>query len=153
MEELRQTRSLFKDGSKSAEEPFEGSSTFDYNEDKGWGYTTSQIASIFILEAMAISESLTCINKIQDRNFSIFSDSRSVTAISSSKSFGKRSLLIYRIKEQLEETKAVGKHVEIHWIPAHGGITRNKKANELAKDRKIPIPAKDMKSLWGKESE
>jgi hypothetical protein len=63
MQELRQTRSLFKDGSKSAELPFEGSSVFDYDEDKGWGYRTSQITSIFTLEAMAISKSLTCIKK------------------------------------------------------------------------------------------
>jgi hypothetical protein len=82
-----------------------------------------------------------------------------VTAISSSKSFGKRSPFISCIKEQLKETKAVGKHAERHWIPAHRGITRNKKANELAKhsirhgrDRKIPIPAKGMRNLWRKES-
>lgn len=50
-EELRQTRSLFTDGSKSAEVPFGGYSIFSYNEDKDWGYRTSQIASIFTLEA------------------------------------------------------------------------------------------------------
>jgi hypothetical protein len=58
-------------------------SVFDHNEYKGWGYRTSQIASIFTLETMAISRSLTHINKIQDHNFHIFSDARCVTAISS----------------------------------------------------------------------
>jgi hypothetical protein len=54
-EEPRQTRSLFTDGSKSAEVP--------YNEDKGWGYRMSQIASIFTMAAMAISKFLTRINE------------------------------------------------------------------------------------------
>jgi hypothetical protein len=51
VEELRQTRSLFTDGSKSAEGSFGDYSIFDCNEDKGWGYRTSQITSIFTLEA------------------------------------------------------------------------------------------------------
>jgi adenylosuccinate synthase len=70
-------------------------SVFNYNEDKGWGYRTSQMSSIFTLDAMAISNYLTRINEIQGHNFSIFSDSRSMmTAISPSKNFGKRSPLI-----------------------------------------------------------
>jgi ribonuclease HI len=109
---------------------------------------------------MAISESLTSINGMQGRNFSIFSDPRSVpTAISSTINFGKRSPLISCIKEQLEETQAAGKPVRIHWIPAHRGTTGNEKADELAKhsirhgrDSRIPIPAEDMKSLWRRKS-
>jgi hypothetical protein len=79
------------------------------------------------------------------------------TVISSPENFGKRSLLISCIKEQLEETKAAGKHVKIHWIPAHRGITGNEKADELAKlsnrhgrDSQNPVPAEDLKSLWKK---
>jgi hypothetical protein len=45
-EELRQTRSLFTDGSKAAEKPFGRFFVFDDNEDKSWGYRTSQITSI-----------------------------------------------------------------------------------------------------------
>jgi ribonuclease HI len=94
-----------------------GVSVFSYNEDKGLGYRTSQISSIFTLEAMVTSESLTRINKIQGRNFSIFSDSRSMmTAISSSKNFRKRSPLMSHIKEQLGETKAARKQFKIHWF-------------------------------------
>jgi hypothetical protein len=52
-----------------------------------------------------------------------------VTAISSWKKFGKRSPVISRIKEQLEETKAAGKHIRIHWIQVHRGITGNKRAD------------------------
>jgi hypothetical protein len=37
-EELKQTRSLFTDGSKTAEGPFGGFAVFDYHENKGWGY-------------------------------------------------------------------------------------------------------------------
>jgi ribonuclease HI len=159
-EELRQTRSLFTGGSKSAVGPFGGFSICDYTEDKDWGYRTSQMASIFTLEAMAISESLTRFSEIQGCNFNIFSDSRSVTtAISLSKNFGKRSPLISHIKEQLEEAKTAGKHVKIHWIPAHGGITGNEKADGLAKysnrhgrDSQIPVPAEDMRSLWRKKA-
>lgn len=89
-EELKQTRSLFTHGSKPAEGPFEGFSVFNYNEDKGWGYMTSQTAFIFILETMAIFEFPTHINEIQGHNFSIFSDSRCVTTtISSSKNYKK----------------------------------------------------------------
>jgi hypothetical protein len=80
------------------------------------------------------------------------------TVISSSKNFRKRSPLISHIKEQLEETKAVGKHVQIHWIPAHRGITGNEKADELVKhsvrhggNSQIPIPAGDMKRIWSKK--
>jgi hypothetical protein len=61
------------------------------------------------------------------------------------------------IKEQLEETKAARKHVKIHWIPAHGWITGNETADEVAKhsirhgrDSQISIPAEDMKSVWRK---
>jgi hypothetical protein len=43
--------------------------------------------------------------------------------------------------------KTAGKPVKIHWIPAHIGITRKEKADELAKhrirhrrERQIPIP-------------
>jgi ribonuclease HI len=97
-EELRQTRSLFTDGSKSAEGSFGGFSVFDHYKDKDWGYRTCK----FTLEAMAISEALIRINVIKGRDFSIFSDSRKVTtAISSFKTFRKRSPLISRIKEQL----------------------------------------------------
>jgi hypothetical protein len=62
--ELKETRSRFTDGSKAAERPFGGFSVFDYHEDKDWDYRTSQIASTFTLEAVAISESLTRINEI-----------------------------------------------------------------------------------------
>jgi hypothetical protein len=42
--ELKQTRGLFTDGSKSAKGPFGGFSVFNYYEDKGWSYKMSQIA-------------------------------------------------------------------------------------------------------------
>jgi ribonuclease HI len=82
-----------------------------------------------------------------------------MTAISSSKDFGKRSPLISRIREQLEERQAAGKQVRIHWIPAHRGIIGNEKADGLAKhsirhgrDSRIRIPAEDMKSIWRRKS-
>jgi hypothetical protein len=100
-EGLRQTRSLFTYSSKLAEGPFGGFSILNYSDNKGWGYRTSQIASIFTLEAMAISESLTRISEIQGHNFIIFLDSRSVTTVISLSNFGKRSSLISLIKEQL----------------------------------------------------
>lgn len=71
----------------------------------------------------------------------------------------KRSPFISHIKKQLEETKAARKNIKIHWIPAHRGITGNEKIDELAKhsirhrrESQIPIPGKDMKSLWRKKS-
>jgi ribonuclease HI len=71
----------------------------------------------------------------------------------------KKSPLISCIKEQLEETKVAGKHVKIHWIPAHRAITGNEKADELAKrsirhsrNIQISIPAEDMKIIWRKKS-
>jgi hypothetical protein len=83
-EELRQTRRHFTDASKTEEGPLGGFSIFDYREDKGWGYRTSQITSIFTVVSMAISESLNRINEIQGQNSSILSDSRSMTTAISS---------------------------------------------------------------------
>jgi ribonuclease HI len=68
------------------------------------------------MEVTAISESLARINEIKGRNFSIFSDSRSMTAAISSSKKLKKSPCISRIKEQFQKKKAAGKHVEVHWI-------------------------------------
>jgi hypothetical protein len=69
--------------------------------------------------------------------------------------WSKYVVLICRIKEPLEETKAAEIEVRVHWIPTHRGIT----GIELAKhrirhgrDSQITIPVEDMKSLWRKES-
>jgi hypothetical protein len=40
---LKQTRSLFTDGSKTAEGTFGVFAVFDYHENKGWGYRSSRI--------------------------------------------------------------------------------------------------------------
>jgi hypothetical protein len=61
----------------------------------------------------------------------IYSQMPGAWRLISSKNFGKRSPLIPRIKERVEETKAAGKHIKIHWIQVHWGITENEKANEL----------------------
>jgi hypothetical protein len=82
-EKLKQTRTVFTDGSKSADRPFGDFSIFDYHKGKSWGYRTSQIASIFISEALSMSESLIRVNEVKGRNFNIFSDFRcATTAIS-----------------------------------------------------------------------
>jgi hypothetical protein len=55
-EELKQTRTLFTDGSKSADRLFGRFPVFEYHEGKGWGYRTSQIISMYILETTVNNE-------------------------------------------------------------------------------------------------
>jgi hypothetical protein len=146
--ELKQTRDLFTDGSL---EVFP-SSTFMRTKS---GATRCHKSPPYLPWRPWPSPRI-CINKIQGHNFSIYSDSRSMTtAISSSTNFIKGSPIISPIKE----TKAARKQIKIQWIPAHRGITRNEKADELAKHsirhrrgNQIHSPAKYMKTLRRKKS-
>lgn len=113
-------------------------------------------ASIFTLEAMAIYHALKDIEKSPFKCFVIFSDSKSVfQALVSDKVVGKKSYLVFLIRDLLRKLELRDKRVRLFWIPAHCGIIGNEAADRVAKraiyssrDTSLFLPASDFKKLW-----
>jgi len=145
----------FTDGSKIENLPFSGFAVYDRNNNLSLKKRTSDRASIFTCEAMAILTALQrCESDIANLIF-IFSDSKSVLeAISSNKNFKKRNHLIWEIIQSIYKLYSINKEIKLFWIPAHVGIECNELVDKLAKeaaisgvDVQLPLPISDAKTL------
>lgn len=97
-------------------------------------YRTSNKASIFTCEAIAIIYALKQSFSIDKTKISIFTDSKSVLqAILSKRNFHHRSHLIWEILKLLYELHQLDKSIQLFWIPAHVGIPYNEEADKAAK--------------------
>lgn len=153
---LSKTVCFYTDGSKLSECPFVGFSVVRANCPDSFMFRSAGFSSIFTAEALAIAEALKIISEVNDKNFTIFSDSKSVLmALMSLSNTLNKSYLIGYIKDKLRILSESGKVVSFFWIPAHKGIVGNERADQMAKaaarsgrDTQLCIPASDFKSLW-----
>src|SRR5436190_18389395 len=110
---------------------------------------------IFTVEAMALLEAISMIHTNYIKSCTIFSDSKSVSNLSTYEISGKASYIIYKIKHELLSLRKSGYEIKLVWIPAHKGIQGNEIADQKAKeaiklgiDTQIGIPFKDFKLKW-----
>jgi len=130
---------FFTDGSKTKGLPFSGFAVYNSANKTSFKiinhYRTSDKASIFTCEAMAILTALQKVESDPTQVIYIFSDSKSVLeAIVFFKNYRNRSYLIWDIIHSTYKLFFKGKEIKFYWIPAHVGIENNERADELAKD-------------------
>ncbi|XP_044012170.1 uncharacterized protein LOC122855077 isoform X1 [Aphidius gifuensis] len=126
------------------------------NNDTLYKFRSSDIASIFTAEALAIGECLNLIERKDPGNFSIFSDSLSVLlTIFSKLKINSTKYIMWYLKNKLYQLGNAGKIVNLYWVPAHRGITGNEKADSGAKDAirngvdsQLLLTIADLKSYW-----
>ena len=135
---------IFTDGSKS-------------NAGVGFGVYSSNFkrknslpvaASIFTAELHGILAALEKIALLENRNFTILSDSKSV--LQSLGIFNSDNPLILKIQQWLHLHKCRGVSINFCWVPAHVGVFGNEEADKLAKQASLellpmncPIPFRD----------
>ena len=109
----------------------------------------SSSASIFTAELHAILKAIKEVLILNERNFTIFCDSRSVLQVL--ENFNPMHPLVLEILEWLLIAKQRGKEVRFCWVPSHVGICGNERADLLAKSvvsqpepRRCPLPFRDI---------
>lgn len=150
---LSNTVCLHTDGSKIPESEFCGFAVV--TEHQSLMFRTLDFVSIFILEAMAILPVLEYCKKSSRKEFSIFSDSRSVLSTLASVFHPSKSYyLILFIKKKICLLKKNDKIIKLFWVPSHAGIPGNEVADSSAKcayrsgfDSQTCIPGQDFKTL------
>lgn len=146
----------FTDGSKIENLSFAGFAVYDRNQNICYKKRTSNRASIFTCEAMAILIALQKCDEDTAQEIYIFSDSRNVLeAICSTKYSKKRSHLVWKILYLIHKLKSKDKEIKLFWIPAHVGIEFNELVDKSAKeaavtgvDVQLSLPISDSKTLW-----
>ncbi|KAK2578805.1 hypothetical protein KPH14_012834 [Odynerus spinipes] len=153
---MENTRTFFTDGSKIENKTFVGFAVLDCSKNVVCSFRSYKITSIFTAEAMAILEALKIVEGALERNFSIFTDSKSVVeAVNGMPKLGSSSYIIFKIKDKLRYLVTKGKKVKLFWIPAHKGIIFNEMVDIEAKascdsgrDTVECIPNSDWRTFW-----
>ena len=135
---------IFTDGSKSNAGVGYGVYSGIFNR-KG---ALPQVASNFTAELYAVLSALEKIITLNQRNFTIFIDSRS--ALQALEVFNTLHPIVVKILQWVFILHCRGQKVEFCWVPAHVGVLGNEKADSLAKKavaellpRRIPLPCSD----------
>jgi ribonuclease HI len=108
---------------------------------------------------MAILSVLDNIYQRKGREFSIFSDAKSVLiALNSLPNLKNKSPIILEAKEKLREIEQQGREVKFWWIPAHTRIEMNETVDGAAKesvregkDSPRSLPTADFRAWWKAE--
>lgn len=139
---------FYTDGSKNEIDNHTGLAIYSPVATYSKMYKATLEASVFTLEAVAISKALETIQTNRIPDSLILSDSLSV--LEAIKNYSpittkKVSYLILEIKKVLWELSDNGQKVSMMWIPAHKNIKGNELADKLAKfaitnGKKIDIP-------------
>ena len=118
-------------------------------------------ASVFTAELRAILAAVEKVVTLEQKKFTVFSDSKSV--LQSLESFNPVHPIVLEIMEWLYHLKCRGYQIDFCWVPAHVDIDGNEKADQLAKEaaselipRRCNLPQKDfireiklsVKSFW-----
>lgn len=147
----------FTDGSKSETFPFAGIAAISYSSQHTSLKRTSNIATIFTCEMLALIEALDLAKNENFINIFVFSDSQSALLAIKEANFvcSKKSYLIIEIKKRINALNKEGRTVKFFWIPAHVGISFNEKEDQAAKkacfsglDSPFLIPRQDFSSRW-----
>lgn len=145
------SKCLFTDGSKNNESEFGGFSFTTEDGSLSHLGRSSNIASVFSLEAFAISRAL---EEIYDNNWTqatIFSDSRSVlSALQHNFNRKSSSHIILSLKDKIRFLYNNGFAIKFIWIPGHCQISGNELADSKARsaimngrDTHLKIPISD----------
>ena len=109
-------------------------------------------ASIFTAEANAIDMALDAINKINNINCLILTDS--LSCLMALKSSDTKNPIILKLKLKMHRILSRGVNISLVWIPSHVGIEGNEMADELAKlslknedIKNLKVPCSDYKQL------
>lgn len=153
---MRKASCWFTDGSKIDDNEFAGFANLDARTRETNKFRTVKFASIFTVEAMAISTTLEAFFDRNQKEFYIFSESKSVlSALKNFVNSEKQKPIIYMIKNQLYRLSLLNKKVKLVWIPAHKDITYNELVDQAAKDSakngidtQLLISASDFKAIW-----
>nr|XP_012231351.1 PREDICTED: uncharacterized protein LOC105677355 [Linepithema humile] len=145
------TKCIYTDGSKKPDSEF----LWLFADEEIFQYRSVGFLSTFTIETLAILETVEYCLRSDSRNFSIFSDSKSVlSALISDFLPNKSSHLLAFIKDKLRNANNMNKEISLFWIPSHRGIPGNEKADAYAKnamvsgrDSQIEIPILDFKNL------
>ena len=125
---------VFTDGSKS-------------NAGVGYGVTCNDfsrrgaipaIASIFTAELIGILTALEHFTTMNNSNFTIFCDSRSV--LQSLEVFDTKHPIVLKILQWVYLHQCRGKSIIFCWVPAHVNIDGNERADQLAKSAVEDLP-------------
>ena len=109
-------------------------------------------SSIFTAEANAIDMALGAINKTNNINCLILSDS--LSCLMALKSSDTKNPIILKLKLRMHRIISRGINISLIWIPSHVGIEGNEMADELAKFslknediKNLKVPCSDYKLL------
>lgn len=125
---------IYTDGSKS--EQGVTSAFYDPKNKITKCFQIDSKCSIFTAESYAVFRALNYITNVNEKNFLILSDSKSVlTAISSNIIPSDRNYLIYKIRHLVNDLNCNGKQVNFMWVPSHCGITGNEIADQATRNK------------------
>ena len=144
------TTPVYTDGSKSTE----GVGSAVVLPTLGMSNTVSlpKAASIFTAEAYAIILSLEMIQKLPPREYTIFSDSKSV--LQALEQYSPKNNMIRNAQDYIHHIQNnLKSKINLCWTPAHVGIKGNEQADAMAKQAKtlpiknVYIPYSDIKPI------
>ena len=105
-------------------------------------------ASIHTAELAAMSSALEIIERLGQRRYVIYSDSRS--SLAAINSYNPRNQYVRQIQNKIDSIIETGKHIMICWVPAHVGLPGNEAADKAAKEAtgeergNVPLPITDL---------
>ena len=121
---------IYTDGSKDDDAVSSASVPLNKNV-KEQSQRIPSAASIFTAEANAIDMALDAINKTNNINCLILSDS--LSCLMALKSSDTKNPIILKLKLRIHRILSRGINISLIWIPSHVGIEGNEMADELAK--------------------
>ena len=135
---------IYTDGSKSEQGVGSAAITRDKTIKRSLGIE----ASVYTAELTAIKYAIEIIKEKNEKDFVIYSDSRS--AIMAMFKFQPTNHIVNDIQDEISSLLTNGKNITICWIPAHVGLRGNEAADQAAKTAireqraSITMPAKDL---------
>jgi len=87
--------------------------------------------SIFTAEATAIVMAVSLINRLPQKHYTIYTDSKST--LEALRQHDSRNPVIRRVKEMLHHSLQKEKYIKLCWTPAHVGVQGNEQADRIAK--------------------
>lgn len=118
---------IYTDGSRTES----GVGCAVYTSGISLNWTLAKESGVYTAEMIALMKALELIDRFENNNFIICSDSKS--ALDHLKSNNPKDEIAKMIKEKYHSMKTKGKDITLLWIPGHVGIMGNNEADKLAK--------------------